>query len=435
MLKNKFKVILLILVMVITLVTNFDAVSADSAYTPTNRYIINYAATRDQSAENELPYLYMSPHRGNMGIRNLQSGEMEYWSVSYEVYNLIDTLTDKSIPAYCTDACISAVSGHSYYRSNLEDSTYYPEDAAGRIRAVCMNSFPHIKDISAIEASANQWLIQDNPGATPITNLTGAEVISATQYTIWCIANENDIVSRSPYSNTSTLSEEDLSKVAYAKDAYVDCTEKKSEHTSNNIKMLHRYFMALAPVSPSETLISDESIIIKSIEHQQKSNGTYRAVINFQVNATINSDDEITVSALSGSLVSSRKLTHGGNQSITLDGLKSHEPVTIALDGGQKASGIFLFTPEGGRLESQSMVAYDDHFLPCHAEKTATCDGSEVIVVTDEDPIKPDSIEKGSTAKEISREVPQTSDSSNLQFFVLMLFLSSFLLLSIRLKV
>ena len=102
------------------------------------------------------------------------------------------------------------------------------------------------------------------------------EVIAATQYSIWCVANEDDVVNRSPYSSTSSLAEEDLAgEVAIDKDQYVNAYEGKSAHTSNNIKMLHEYFMALDPVHPEETIITDDSIIIKSLEHQQKSDGTF----------------------------------------------------------------------------------------------------------------------------------------------------------------
>lgn len=444
MLKNKLKVLLLLLISVTISVMNFSVAFGESSYSPEDVFTINYAKSENEGAENQVPYIYISPHRGNMGIRDLKSGEMEYWSVSYEVYNLINRSTGESIPAYCTDACTGTVSGHSYTRTNLEDNTYYPEGAAGRIRAICINSFPHIKDIDAIETAANRWLKANKETYTPIIDLTGAEVIAATQYSIWCVANEDDVVNRSPYSSTSSLTEEDLAgEVAIDKDQYVNAYEGKSAHTSNNIKMLHEYFMALDPVHPEETIITDDSIIIKSLEHQQKSDGTFNAVVTFSVNALVDNDDSIIVSARSGNLIISRPLNHSGEQTITLEGLTAHDPVTIALDGGQKANGVFLFTPEGGREASQSMVAYDDSFLPCHGEAVAACNGDEIIIIPDDssstgespngDSSNGDSSKDDSDTKVIPA-VPKTSDGYHLPFFILLLFFSGSLILSIKVK-
>ena len=447
MLNKKLKMLSLILVMVMVLSTNFSMAFGESGYTPEDVFTIDYAESENESAENQFPFIYHSPHRGNMGIRNLESGEMEFWSVAYKVYNLINRTTGKSISAYCTDACINTVSGHTYMRINLEDCTYYPEGAAGRIRAVCLNSFPHIKDMSAIEDAANAWLKDNKTDYTPIAKLTGAEAISATQYTIWCIANENDVVDRSPYSSTSSYTEEDLKdKIPAAKDQYVNCLEQKSENTSNNIKMLHEYLMGLAPVQPQETIITDDSIIIKSLEHQQKPDGTFNAVVTFSVDALIDKNDQITVSARSGDMIVSRPLTHAGEQTITLKDLTAHDPVTIALDGEQKATGVFLFAADGGRDASQTMVAYDNSLLPCHGEAVAACNGDEIIIIPDDssntgespngdssngDSSKDDSSKDDSDTKVIPA-VPKTSDGYHLPFFILLLFVSGSLILSIR---
>jgi len=406
--------VILLLATILVLSLSITPALASSKYVPTDPYVVAYNKSDKTQYDNQLPYMYQSPHRGSMGIRDLESGRMEYWSVGYELYNLIDTtaLPDldnafyASIPAYCTDACISTSVGVEYKRTNLENCSYYEEGVAGRIRAVCQNSFPYIKDISTIEETANRWLAENHPNNAPISNLTGAEVIAATQYTIWCIANEKDVESRSPYSSTPSVNDEDLSEVIIHKDGYVDCTEGKRDTTSNNIKMLHLFYMSLSPVSPDEVLIADDSIEIIELDHQKQKNGTFTATVTFKVNATINEDDKVTVSAICGDIFISKPLTTGVEQNIVLEGLEGHDDVVIALDGGQKANGIFLFESEGGRNASQTMVCYNDSFLPCHAEVIATCDGNEPQIPLEEDPSQITSNPK----------IPNTGDT--LMFFI-----------------
>ncbi len=356
----------------------FASESDEPTYERTDSYVINYAKTGLGEYDAQAPYLYASPHFGKMGIRNLETGEMEkWWITSEQVYNLINTTklaeggtgAYASIEAYCTDACISAESGHVYRRTNLEDCTFYDDTTAGRIRAIFLNSFPYLKDMAAIEASVNAWLAETGDHYTAVSGLTGAEAITATQIAIWVVANGEDVELGSPYyySEPSTA-EELIGEVVYSKDTYVDCTEDARDTTANNIQMLYDYLTALAPVAPAQQAISGASFTGTDMVAVAGSEG-YQISVTAGVNAVVNEGDALTLTAALGDQKLTTALTDGEQTyTFVFEDVTEPQPVTLEINGYQTVADVFLFDANGDRSGSQSMVAYDDSRLPVHAE-------------------------------------------------------------------
>ncbi len=356
------------------------AESDEPTYERTDSYVINYAKTDLGEYEAQAPYLYASPHFGKMGIRNLETGEMEkWWITSQQVYNLINTtkLTEggtgayASIEAYCTDACINAESGHVYQRTNLEDCTFYDDTTAGRIRAIFLNSFPYLKDMAAIEASVNAWLAKTQTDYTAVSGLTGAEAITATQIAIWVVANGEDVELGTPYYYSEPYTEEDLAgEVVYSKDNYVDCTESSRDTTGNNIQMLYNYLTDLSPAAPAEQAISGASFVSTDMAAVPATTGEgYQMSVTARVNAVVNEGDALTLTAVLGDQKLTTALEDGEqNYTFIFDQVADPQPVTLEINGYQTVADVFLFDANGDRSDSQSMVAYDDSQLPVHAE-------------------------------------------------------------------
>lgn len=367
----------------------------DATYEPTDAYVINYANV-DFDYDANAPYLYASPHLGSMGIRNLESGEMEYWTTSQQIYNMINTTklaeggsgAYASIPVYCTDACVSAQSGYTYRRINLSDSTYFDEKTANHLRAIMLSSFPYIKDMSTIENAVNAWIDVAKPEAAHISGLTGAEAITATQYTIWCVANGNDVKPQRAYYRTSIQSEEDLEDVVYHKDNYVDCNEKARDTTANNIQMLHEYLMNLEGVATKETAVGDASIEVTDVRVQEQwDDELYTVDVKVKIHASITSESEMILSLLSGERNANILLLPNQQElQISLFDLNKSdlENLKLELNGHQKISGVFLFDATENRENSQSMIGYDSSSLPIHAEALVDVENVEI-----EDPVPP----------------------------------------------
>ena len=356
----------------------FASESNEPTYERTDSYVINYAKTDLGGYEAQAPYLYASPHFGKMGIRNLETGEMEkWWITSQQVYNLINTTklaeggtgAYASIAAYCTDACINAESGHSYRRTNLEDCTFYDNATAGRIRAIFLQSFPYLKDIASIETSVNAWLAETKSDYTAVSGLTGAEAITATQIAIWVVANGKDVELGSPYYYSEPYTEEELiGEAVYSKDAYVDCTEDSRDTTGNNIQMLYDYLIALSPAAPAQQAISGGSFTGTDMVAIAGNKG-YQISVTADVNAVVNEGDALTLTAVLGNQKLSTALTDG-EQTYTFifENVTDPQPVTLEINGYQTVADVFLFDANGDRSGSQSMVAYDDSRLPVHTE-------------------------------------------------------------------
>lgn len=346
------------------------------AYEYTDAYVINYAKTDLGDYAAQAPYLYASPHLGSMQIRNLDTGKMESWYTSQQVYNLINTTklaaggegAYASLGAYCVDACISARGGYAYRRVNLEDSTYFDDAAAARIRSIYLHSFPYIKDLSAIEAAANAWLAENLTDYTPITGLTGAEIITATQYSIWQVANGDDVVGKRPYIMTDDYTAESLEgEVVYIQDEYVDCTEEKGDNTANNITLLNQYLLALEGMAPSQKAAADASFVSTAMAVTGAA-GSYTVTVNVTVDVTVSDSDDMVLTAILGEQEQNVQLLPGTADYSFTFATASVENVYLEINGTQKVADVFLFDADGDRAASQSMVAYDDSALPVHAE-------------------------------------------------------------------
>ncbi len=368
----------------------------EPTYEQTDAYVINYAQV-DYDYEANAPYLYASPHLGSMGIRNLDTGEMEYWTTSQQVYNMINTTklaeggsgAYASIPVYCTDACVSARSGYEYRRINLSDSTYFDEKTANHLRAIVLSSFPYVKNMSDIEKAVNAWLDINKPDAVRISGLTGAEAITATQYTIWCVANGEDVKPQKAYYRTASQTAGDLEKIVFSKDNYVDCTETSRDTTANNIQMLHEYLMNLEGVAAKQSAVGDTSLEVTDVkvQAQWEDPSLYTVTVAVKIDATITPDSHMILSLLSGERNANILLLPNQQEpSISLFNLNKSdlEDMRLELNGQQKISGVFLFDATENRENSQSMIGYDSSLLPIHAGALVDLENVEI-----EDPVPP----------------------------------------------
>ena len=109
-------------------------------------------------------------------FRNVENEEdvRTPWSNILHLYN---TEAQEPIPAYCLDMVVDGEKGYDYHRLIWRIP----------VSAIMNNSFPVNKEASVIENAANEWLEENEMGE--ITHLTDAEVLSATQYAIWALAN------------------------------------------------------------------------------------------------------------------------------------------------------------------------------------------------------------------------------------------------------
>ncbi len=381
-LKRIFALVVAITVAAAMIVPAYAA-TEEPAYSYTDPYVIVYKGSDELSGYQDYckPYLYASPHMSSMQIRNLETGEMESWYCSQQVYNMIDTTrlaaggdgAYASMEVYCVDACINANGGSSYRRINLEDSVYFTDTVAGKIRAVFLNSFPYIKDMSVITANVNAWLDTQGTEHTDVADLTAAEVVTAAQYTIWGLANGADVVPQNPYIRTDSTYTADMltPEVVYVTDSYMDCTEGARNTTANNIRMVQQYLNSLPAVGPQKTVAGDAALRVENFSKTMHDDGTYTMSVDYSTDVQLSDGDSLILTATCGSTQHSRTLTAENlTGTVELTGVKAAEDVKLEINGYQTGGDVYLYDATGNRDQSQSMVGYDSSSLPVHAEVT-----------------------------------------------------------------
>ena len=383
--------------------------ASDPEYVVTDPYVINLGGKHAQDLGDYDAWessLYVSPYIGSMKYPrvDLQEGDDDagphtYWTVQ-ELYNLINTNVlntinvgqrkDKgayaSIPAYCTDACVGAHSGYEYQRVNLEDSSYYPEGVAGRIRSIMWKSFPHITDMGIIEDAVNTWLDKSGISHTDVKDLTTGEALQATQLAIWDLAGGDDVIVRDVFTDyygsynqgwTNDDNEDTSLKgwIHYAsEDALVNPFAEMGENTENNVEMLFEYLKALDPMDPRTVVVSEISFTKKELTVVNNGNDTYDIKVTATVDVHINEGDELVLTASLGDAIKSVQLVDGTNEfGYTFENVKSLSDVKLEINGYQTGEDAYFFTG-AERVTTQSMLAFDNSKLPVHAETTVGLD-------------------------------------------------------------
>ena len=386
---TKFKKIMALLLTGLMTVSMFSGVAladepAPEDYVATNTYVMNYSSQDIEGYEDwDAKRFYFSPFRTDITVKyNPVSGEGGHWNwCSASVLNMIDTGKlgtvenptgpYASIPVYCVDATTTGVTGFDYERVNLEDSSYFSDEVAGRVRAIIMNTFPHISDMSVITNAVNAWIDENGLAYDKVENLHYYEAISATQSVIWVLTNEGEL-------GTKVYLGEDMVKAKaqnpvsiYGVSEELDYSYE-TENTAGNIEAVARFLMDLAPMAPKASLISETAFENLIIEKVEEADGTYTLTVSVKVVVDENAKSDLKLTAvLDGKVYEEIEgITNTGEYTFVIAGTTENSTVKLAIDGTQSAGDVYLFAPEGGRHKSQTMAGYDESSKPVHAEIT-----------------------------------------------------------------
>ena len=366
-------------------ITSFAEESKEGAtYTNTDSYVIYYESTEDIDYTYTQPWYWVSPY---LPTFSTEGGKPTHqWPMMFNMVNISIIDEDKtaadgpyaSVPAYCTDILTGTKTGTTYRRINLEDSSYYDDECAGRIRAIFMNSFPYIKNMEKLEDTVNTWL-----GTETVTGLTTAEALSATQTAIWIMSNsdESEIYEYCMAEDTGSYSQrmsEIMDTVTVNPDAVDNRPTQDSEvnppteQTIKNIENLCKYLLTLEAWPANDTAVSEHSLKDVTICYKTCQDGTYDVTVSYNVDASIEETDKLIISVSCGEVVKAYKLTKSGQDSITIN-VDKLDDVLLEINGTQTTKGdVYLYEAINGRNTSQNMVAYDTNPVPVHAEVKVT---------------------------------------------------------------
>lgn len=347
----------------------------------------------------EMPYDYVTPFTVEHTVTRADGSRYFSGSCSPVLFRLTGE-AGSDITAYCADAAAGIQPGVRYRRINLEDSTYFNDLAAGKLRAVVQKSFPACQ-IETVQEHANAWLRERE--LPEIQSLQSGEAILAAQIAIWKLSGGSGYTAHSLYSGVMDLNGYQESVVHTG-----ELFQQPTEFTGGNIENLYTYFCNLPPEPPVSVLVSEETITRTVYTCARDVEGGYTAEVLVTVN--IPDDlDALTLTASCGEQIQEQPLTVAGEYQFTFQGLPQRAAVKLEIRGIQYGADVFLFDAEGEREASQTLVGYDNSALPVSCERILTPVPSTASAV----PAEPeDQVEKA-----INRErgVPDMAAVSTIQ--------------------
>lgn len=263
----------------------------------------------------------------------------------------------RSIAAYSIDAFGESFAGHCR-RTNLEDSPFFSDTAAGKLRAISENGFPR-KSIAALQEAANGWLTEQ--GLSKLENLQTGEAILAAQIAIWKVAGGNNYQVTSLYSGI-----QDLTGMENRTLHTEDIRQRETENTAGNISGLYAYFCNLAPLPPRDVLLSDASIT-RTVYTCVRDEEGYTAEVSVTAEASAGENDSLILRAVCEGQVQEQPITGSGEYCCTFAGLAERSAVRVTIYGEQHGADVYLFEAEGS-----SLLGYDDSCLPVRCERILT---------------------------------------------------------------
>lgn len=349
--------ILLALVFAGSLVLGIPVISAAEEIKLTDAYVLHYTDGK--------PYYYGSLYNLKHTYYDADTGDRREYDSSPVIFNLEYGDGDRTvrIPVYCTDANTTTRSNTTYRRINLEDSTFYPDGSAARLRAVVMHSFPYLT-VEKVAQAVNAT------GENQVTDLTQGELLNATQAAIWKIAHGDKYTLRSYFTGMGSIAWYDLSEFVEP-DSLRECVQ--GANTESNIKAVYDYLLSLDGMEPLYDAVSEytfDNVVYSAVKQED---GTYTITVTYEINTQIGAQDELTFRATCGDVVQSGKLTTGKGK-VVFENVKERENVVLEINGYQCGGDVYLFDSVGDRNNAQSMIGYDDTKLPVHGEVIASPD-------------------------------------------------------------
>lgn len=265
---------------------------------------------------------------------------------------------EQDVVGYSGNGAEELQSGVRYWRRNLEDSTFFSNTTAGKLRAILRKGYPE-RSVGEIQACANDWL--EEMGLSVVRELQSGEAILAAQIAIWKLVGGNGYSVNALYSGAVDV--EDLQSEGVNDE---ELHQQETEHTAKNIELLYAYFYNMEPMAPSVVLASDASITRTVYACVQDPEGGYNATVS----VTVNAEEGLLLTASCEGQTQEQVVTGAGEYSFPFSGLNQRSAVKLVLHGMQYGADVYLFEAEGNA--SQILLGYYEGVLPVYSERVLT---------------------------------------------------------------
>jgi len=290
---------------------------------------------------------------------------------------------------YCCDVDTIIADGTYYKRLNLEDSEYYGEAAAAKIRTIVTNSYPFI--------SFEQMKKELAENGYPYTaELTLTEVISAVQAAIWANANGK---TAEDFRYVKSYRVSDNLQWGYplhdvSNESGLDIKGKRKFATYEEVGVRHDtlvdYLLALDSTHATAEEVVITNLDIVDYAPVQAQNGTYTVALKADINNSGSSEaDSISINLYVDGVLASSTPVELGKESYDLTvEAKANQKITAEVSGTQfLPKGAYFYAPKPqdvdgdgiatGREVSQNLVGVAMGATAIHSAESVTLDVPE----------------------------------------------------------
>lgn len=294
------------------------------------------------------------------------------------IYNIVDG-AGKQYDVYCCDfetGILASGERIAYRRLTLENSGYYPPEAASKIRAIAFNSYP----VLSLEEMKTRM---DKVGYTLNESVSEEQLLSGAQRAIWQYSNNGPVKEQAVYKYSLRIKDGYADVIKAPEEKYKESNEQHYNEIKENVQNVYDYLMSL-----NGKEASPGGIVLNGVQAAPLSAGTSGAVdvlLRFELKndrhggITLDEKDVLTLTANNQIFPCSEWKNEGnGTYSVMIQGVTAGENIDVTISGEQYlARDAYFYEPVSGRRAAQCFVGVAEGMTPVFARGSFKIDGTQ----------------------------------------------------------
>ena len=292
------------------------------------------------------------------------------------IYNIVDG-AGKQYDVYCCDfetGILASGERIAYRRLTLENSGYYLPEAASKIRAIALNSYPvlTLEEMKARMSAA---------GYTLNESVSEEQLLSGAQRAIWQYSNSDSVNNQAAYNFSLKIKDGYADVIKAPEGKYKESGRQYYNEINENVQNVYDYLMSLngKEASPGGIVLNG----VTATPLSTGTSGTADVLLKFKLEndrhggITLNEKDDLTLAA-NGKTFPSREWRDEGNgeYSVTLNGVTAGAEIPLTVSGMQYLEkDAYFYEPVNGRRAAQCFVGVAEGMTPVFANGSFKIDG------------------------------------------------------------
>lgn len=284
------------------------------------------------------------------------------------IYNIVDGGGEQH-NVYCCDYEVNILKTGdkiAYRRLTLENSGYYDEEAAKKIRAIVLNSYPVLSLNEMMQNMEKEnYVLNDS--------VSEEQMLSGTQRAIWQCSNKSEVENQKVYRYSHRITDGYSDVIKVPEDTYKESNEYYDENINENVQKVYDYLMSLngKEASPGGIVLNG----VQAAPLSAGTSGTADVLLKFKLEndrhggITLDEKDVLTLTANNQIFPCSEWKNEGnGTYSVMLQGVTAGENIDVAISGEQYlARDAYFYEPVSGRHAAQCFVGVAEGMTPVFA--------------------------------------------------------------------